>query len=253
MLGTRRGQRLFDDRSPSLDRFGALLVCTVAAIVTLSLTRFGPDGRGAAGWVSTVVVTVLVGATLGLALRASGVARRWVRIADVLVVVSVATAAGAAVAEALDPGRLEVTDGAGPVIWILLSALAPVVVVRRLLRHREVTLRTVTGAVTVYLLLPIAFFFLFLGVEATQGDFFGRPEPTTTFMYFSLSTITTTGYGDLAAVTPLGRLFASAEALIGQVFLVPFIALLVGLLGQRWRPTTTAAGDRVREDGTQEG
>ncbi|MFQ1002650.1 potassium channel family protein [Modestobacter sp. SSW1-42] len=238
----RRRVRPFDDASPALDRFGAVLALTVVSIVTLSLIGVGPDGTGSAGAASTVVVTVLVGATLILALRASGLARRWVHVADGLVTLSTLAAISAIVVDALTPGRLESTDGVGPVVWMVLSGLTPAAVVRRLLRHREVGLRTVTGAIAVYLLLPITFFFLFLGVEATQGDFFGRPEGTTTFMYFSLATITTTGYGDLTPVTPLGRLLASAEALTGQLFLVTFVALLVGLFGQRWRAGPTASG-----------
>ena len=48
-------------------------------------------------------------------------------------------------------------------------------------------------------------------------------------MYFSLATITTTGYGDFTAASELGRLLAMAEAVTGQVYLVTFVAMLVGL------------------------
>jgi voltage-gated potassium channel Kch len=53
-------------------------------------------------------------------------------------------------------------------------------------------------------------------------------------MYFSLSTITTVGYGDLTAITPFARLIATAEAVSGQVYLVTFVAMLVGLRAQHW-------------------
>jgi hypothetical protein len=57
-------------------------------------------------------------------------------------------------------------------------------------------------------------------------------------MYFSLVTITTLGYGDLAAVEPLGRLLTTIEAVIGQVYLVTFVAMIVGLMvEQRQRRT----------------
>ena len=49
-------------------------------------------------------------------------------------------------------------------------------------------------------------------------------------MYFSLTSITTLGYGDLAAVSPAGRLLATTEAVIGQVYLVTFVAMIVGLI-----------------------
>lgn len=49
-------------------------------------------------------------------------------------------------------------------------------------------------------------------------------------MYYSLTTITTLGYGDLATTHPLGRLLSASEALIGQVYLITFVAMIVGWL-----------------------
>ncbi|SNS28759.1 Ion channel [Geodermatophilus saharensis] len=249
-MSIRHRLRPFDDLSPSLDRFGALLALTVVALVTLSLAGVTPGRAGPAESAAQVVVTVFVGATLLLALRTSGVARHWLRVAGVLVGLSVLVTVTGIVARL--PGATDEAavahSGTAPVLWIVLSALAPVAVIRRLLQHDEVTLRTVQGAVAAYLLIALAFFFAFLGVQGAQDDFFGRPEPTTTFMYFSLSTITTVGYGDLAAVSPPGRLLAVTEALVGQVFLVTFVALLVGLLGERWRgrqPGSRADDDPV--------
>jgi carbon starvation protein CstA len=77
--------------------------------------------------------------------------------------------------------------------------------------------------------------YVFTTVNAFQTTpFFGREEPTTSFMYFSLTTLTTVGYGDLAAVTPIARLLATSEAVIGQVYLVTFVAMLVALFASRF-------------------
>ena len=46
-------------------------------------------------------------------------------------------------------------------------------------------------------------------------------------MYFSLVTISTVGFGALAAASDLGRYFTTVEAIIGQVFLVTIVARLV--------------------------
>ncbi len=103
-------------------------------------------------------------------------------------------------------------------------------IIRRLVQHREVTRGTLLGAISGYLLLPIAFFYVFIAsTTLTRVPFFGDPQPTTSYMYFSLTTITTTGYGDLTAASPFGRLLAMAEAVTGQVYLVTFVAMLVGL------------------------
>jgi drug/metabolite transporter (DMT)-like permease len=158
------------------------------------------------------------------------------RTADVLAGIVVAAALlGAAVTLAADnPDEVEVTIA--PDLWAVLAVLAPVVIVRRLLQHREVTMRTLAGAISTYLLIPVAFQFVFLFVDGLlPNGFFGRQQPPTSFMYFSLTTVTTVGYGDLAPASNIGRLLATVEALIGQVFLVTFVALLVGLLGERWR------------------
>lgn len=235
-----RAPRFFDDRSPHVDRFGALLALTGFTLVTLSLTGLGRPGGGFAGLVGTALTTVIVGTTLLLALRASGVARAWRLAADVLVGFMVAVAL-VGVALSLAGADVEVTID--PDLWVVLSLLAPVVIVRRLLQHREVTARTLQGAISAYLLIPVAFQFVFHTVDALlPGGFFGSPKPPTAFMYFSLTTVTTVGYGDLAPASDVGRLLATVEALLGQVFLVTFVALLVGLLGERWRTNRSAAG-----------
>lgn len=87
-------------------------------------------------------------------------------------------------------------------------------------------------------MIAVAFNYAFLAADAYQPPFFGQPEPTTSFMYYSLVTATTLGYGDPGAATNLGRLLSTSEAVIGQVFLVTFVAMLVGLLAQAWRPGT---------------
>ena len=177
--------------------------------MTLSLTGLAGRAAGRAGLLSTALTTVIVGLTLLLALRASGVARFWLRAADVLIGLMVLLAVlGLAVSAVVPETEIEVT--LAPDLWVVFSVLAPVVVVRRLLRHREVTMRTLQGAISAYLLIPVAFQFVFLTVdEALPGGFFGSPRSTTSFMYFSLTTVTTVGYGDLAP--GLGRWQAARD------------------------------------------
>jgi hypothetical protein len=58
-------------------------------------------------------------------------------------------------------------------------------------------------------------------------------------LYFSFTTLTTVGYGDLTARTNLGHTLSVSEALFGQIYLVTIVSLIVANLG-RSRP----AGDR---------
>ncbi len=247
MVSPRSGRRpLFDDQSAQLDRFGLLLLFTVTSIVCLSLVDLDPSSASWLAEVTAAAASTLVGLSLLLALRASGLARRWQRAVDVavlagvglvvvLLVVSAATGADAS----------RVSSEAPPALLVVLAVTTPVFVVRRLLRHRRVTVQTLIGAVSVYLLIPVAFFYLSVALDYYFAPtFFGREEPTTSFMYFSLSTLTTVGYGDLSPVTNLGRLVASSEAVVGQLYLVTFVAMIVALVAQRREPRDSPSPDK---------
>jgi hypothetical protein len=228
--------RPFDDKSPHLDRFGWVLILSVISIIALALVDQTGSSDHIIAAVASVGTTLLVGVTLMLALRASGVAHRWQRVADavvalVLVILVVFLLAGLVTSVS----ATKINDSSHPVLLVLLAALAPLVVIRRLLHHHTVTTGTLLGAISTFLLIPIAFCYAFLSIDSLQGTpFFGDPQPSTSFMYFSLSTVTTVGYGDLAAQTPFARLIANAEAVSGQVYLVTFVAMLVGLRAQAW-------------------
>ena len=48
-------------------------------------------------------------------------------------------------------------------------------------------------------------------------------------LYFSVTTLTTTGYGDIVAVDPFARSLANLEAVIEQFYLAITVARLVTL------------------------
>ncbi len=226
---------LFDDQTGYLDRFGLVLALTALAIVALALVDLSAPAGDLVAGVGSIATSALVGATLLLAMRASGLRLMWRRVADVLVALVLIIIIAQIVHGLFSETPLFATEGTRPLSLLILSALAPLLVMRRLLQHRTVTGGTLFGAVSAFLLLPIAFCYAFLTIDELQGTpFFGQVQPTTSFMYFSLSNITTVGYGDLTAVTPLARLVATAEAVSGQVYLVTFVAMLVGLRAQQW-------------------
>jgi hypothetical protein len=230
--------RLFDDRSRYLDHFGLVLAFTALAIVCLALIDLQPETPGIGTRVVTGGTSILVAAALLVALRASGLAKRWQHLADTLVIIGiVALVLLLMLAEFTDakmPSRL--STGA-PILIVLLALLTPMSVIRRLLQHRTVTLSTLIGAVSVYLLIPVTYFYVFIAVNRDLGgDFFATRQPTQSFMYFSLTTVTTTGYGDLTAQTNLGRLLANSESVIGQLYLVTVVAMIVGLMAANWKP-----------------
>jgi Ion channel len=57
----------------------------------------------------------------------------------------------------------------------------------------------------------------------------GGPGELATMLYFSLTTLTTTSYGDIVAVDPFARSFANLESVLGQFYLAITVARLVTL------------------------
>ncbi len=178
------------------------------------------------------VQIVLFGIAALLALRTSMLSRRAVRL------IVVAAAAGSLVAVVL-----VFSTSAGPGIghfWIgLLLLLAIVVIVYRVLSFGTVTIQSIYGALSAYLMLGLMFAAFYAATASlAAGPFFANGAPLTPgrSQYFSFTTLTTLGYGDFTAVGNVGRAVAVLEALTGQIFLATLVARLVAAFrapGQR--------------------
>jgi hypothetical protein len=215
-----------------------VLILSTVSVVGLALVDItGPDliVTRLARELGSLTAAVIVGATLLIAMRASGINPRRQRVLDVVIAMTIAGYTIAVLADVTMGVGAEQRSGISAAIAVL-SVAAPVIVVLRLVQHRTVTMATLYGAIAAYLLVAVAYFFAFLTVGQWQGTFFTSvSEPSSSYMYFSLTTITTVGYGDLTAATHLGRLLANSEAVVGQVYLVTFVAMIVGLRAQEWR------------------
>ncbi|WP_344251744.1 potassium channel family protein [Humibacillus xanthopallidus] len=210
---------MFHDPPRMLDRFELVLLFVLATIAVQGLV----DVRGSV--FAELFAHAITGLALVAAVRASGTRRRWRRAADVLVVVILVISV-ATVTWRREEGTLAVPP---ETTWLIAAAITPVLIARRVLQHTVVTLQTIMGSVAAYLQIAVAYAFLFQTIDAftSSQPFFGKEVSTTVYMYFSLVTISTVGFGDFVAVTSLGRLASGSEAVIGQVFLVTFVALIV--------------------------
>jgi hypothetical protein len=104
------------------------------------------------------------------------------------------------------------------------------IVLLRTFSKGEFTLHRIQGGILVYLLISLVFALLYRSIYLLQGDasFKGlsmadRKE----FMYFSLVTLTTVGYGDITPALVVTRSLANFEALIGQLYPAILIAGIV--------------------------
>ena len=106
------------------------------------------------------------------------------------------------------------------------------------LRADKISADKIYGAVCVYLLVGYAWTFGYATMELIQpGSFSGLAEKETIsyaervmeLRYFSLATLTTVGYGDIAPRSSVARTMATLEAIMGQFYLAVLVARLVGL------------------------
>ena len=100
----------------------------------------------------------------------------------------------------------------------------------------RITSRRLQGAVVVYLNLALIFASVFSLIWELRPASFnnlsladGVPAELDTMMYFSLTTLTTTGYGDIVPVDPFARSLANLESVLGQFYLAITVARLVTL------------------------
>lgn len=118
--------------------------------------------------------------------------------------------------------------------YSLFTALLALVLVRYIFTVKHVTSHVLYAASTVYLLIAGAFAPFYTALEAlSPGSFVAAYSDSVLtwqdFIYYSFSTLSTLGYGDLVPVGVWARSFASAEAVIGVLYLAIMMARLVGL------------------------
>jgi hypothetical protein len=117
---------------------------------------------------------------------------------------------------------------------LLFLGFLVILILRQVLRTGPITARRVQGSVAIYLLLGIFWALCYEIVELLQpGSFgiFGKKGNAALpqLAYFSFTTLTTLGLGEIVPLRPLARSFVILEALVGQLFPVLLIARLVAM------------------------
>jgi Ion channel len=214
------GPRRLIQAFSSPDSYGLVLV--------LILVTYALSATLTAAWAVSLVLFVQI-ATIWVTLQASEARRRIREVTSGLLVVSAAVAI-----LNLFISR-DVADGVMAVVSGLLYVAAPVIIVRRLVLRQTVDTQTVLGAIAAYLMVGMSFAFSYRALGALQtGPFFGS-EGDGSFsqdLFFSFTTLTTTGYGNLVPAVNPGQTLAVMEMLTGQLFLVTAVAKVVS----SWRP-----------------
>jgi len=135
---------------------------------------------------------------------------------------------------------LRAEDPVGPVAVasLGLQSLALFIITLSILKDvligGEIDGNRVMGSACIYLLFGIIWTGLYTMVEIVNPGSFSLSGHTTETMrfdlwYFSMVTLTTLGYGDIAPLAPVAKSLAVVEAVTGQLILVILVARTVGL------------------------
>jgi len=195
------------------DRYEVLLVLLAVVLVL-------------APFESTVlepVIIALLGSVLIFALWTSGAVTSvlWGAIGLALACV---------VASVVAPVWASSSRGVYTLVSIMLSVSAIASIATHLTLRRTATSATLAGAVAIYLLVGLVFADLYMCFTVFSGTaFFTEPGDygSVSYLYFSFTTLTTVGFGDLTAGSDAGRMLAVMEALLGQLYLVTVVAFIV--------------------------
>jgi hypothetical protein len=232
----RKRFRRFQEMSREPGLTGLLIVEVVLIFLITPLSGMGVLPR----LVPSLMFVVLVIAILLVTSRSHFVA--WV-----VAVAVVLSPAGAFVREE-DPSLVTEWLSAGARL-VALAALTWVIA-RAVFAPGKVTLHRVQGAVVLYLNFGLIFFVLYRLVDTLAPQAFrGLPPPGAehgtgaALLYFSFSTLTTAGFGDIVPLDPIARNIANLESIIGQLYPATLLARLVSLELEHRRQSKQSGAD----------
>ncbi len=119
---------------------------------------------------------------------------------------------------------------------ILFFIFIVILFITRIIRAKAVDAKVILDAINGYLLISIVFSILIALVMRIDPQAFNFPDanvarPVDSFadyMYYSLVSITTLGYGDIVPKTPYAKSLATFISISGQFYIAILLALLVG-------------------------
>ena len=210
-------------------KFGYLLVALIALLLSAPLI--------VEGWTWNLVLGLLAGAVLVASLQAARPGRR-------SLVIGLALAA-----TDLGVGRVVSIEGARwlvvlqAALWLSTLIYVTATILDAIFEKERVELETLQAALCVYLLIGLIWVYIYSLIALASPDAF-RPQggpmvrgsgdlswrpAFMRLLLFSYSTLTSSGFRDLAPASGFAGICGNLEALSGQVYLAVVIARLVGM------------------------
>lgn len=123
-------------------------------------------------------------------------------------------------------------------IFVIYLAGAAYWIGRDIFNAPTVTIDTVRGGISVYMLIGFVWALLYGIVNTLDANAFSqpliRPGSYLRSIHFSFTTLTTLGYGDIVPLSEIAQVLTNLEAIVGQMYSSVLIAILIGsYLAQR--------------------
>ncbi|MBT3256000.1 MAG: two pore domain potassium channel family protein [Deltaproteobacteria bacterium] len=205
------------------NRFGFLLALFIAQLITTPLF----EGSLAAGYVGDTIFYLF--------LAAAAYSVRKSRFFKLTIVLGACTILGESSSYFTDNKHALIATN---FISCAYLGLVTFLIAAAVTRQREISADSVMGGLCVYILLGIFWTILFVNIEILHPGSFnfgvhGQPQNMQSLyklmFFYSYVTLLTIGYGEVVALSGMAQTLTILEGLIGQFYLIFFMASLVGL------------------------
>jgi len=121
---------------------------------------------------------------------------------------------------------------------ILIVSITIVELFKEIFKTKIIDSYIISSAISIYVLVGIFWYLLFMFLLMIDPDSFHirnfNPEMVTIDMiYFSFTTLTTLGYGDITPLSYTAKMWSITEAMMGVMFLAIMISRVVSLFGSK--------------------
>ena len=121
---------------------------------------------------------------------------------------------------------------------ILIVSITIVELFREIFKTKIIDSHIISSAISIYVLVGIFWYLLFMFLLMIDPDSFYirnfNPEMVSIDMiYFSFTTLTTLGYGDITPLSYTAKMWSITEAMMGVMFLAVMISRVVSLFGSK--------------------
>ena len=121
---------------------------------------------------------------------------------------------------------------------ILIVSITIVELFREIFKTKIIDSHIISSAISIYVLVGIFWYLLFMFLLMIDPDSFDirnfNPEMVSIdIIYFSFTTLTTLGYGDITPLSYTAKMWSITEAMMGVMFLAVMISRVVSLFGSK--------------------